>query len=139
MKTKNLIFLAVTFLITVAFLSNNAMAQKKPGPWETPAKYKTMKNPVKTTDSEATANGKTLYAKHCKSCHGAKGLGDGPKAATLKTSSGDFSSKDFQAFTDGELFYKTSFGRDEMPAYDKKLADEADRWALVNFMRTLKK
>jgi mono/diheme cytochrome c family protein len=139
MKTKNLIFLAVTLLITVVFMSNYAIAQKKPGPWETPAKYKTMKNPVKATNAEATASGKALYAKHCKSCHGAKGLGDGPKAAGLKTFTGDFSSKDFQAFTDGELFYKTSFGRDEMPAYDKKIPDEADRWAIVNYMRTMKK
>ena len=120
MKTKSLIFLAVSLLITVAFLSNNAFAQKKPGPWEVPAKYKTMKNPVKTTDADATASGKALYAKHCKSCHGSKGLGDGPKAAGLKTSSGDFSGAAFQSQTDGELFYKTSFGRDEMPAYDKK-------------------
>jgi mono/diheme cytochrome c family protein len=139
MKTKNLHFLAVTLFISVASMSSNALAQKKPGPWETPAKYKTMKNPVKATDAEAIATGKTLYAKHCKSCHGAKGLGDGPKASTLKTTCGDFSSKDFQAFTDGELFFKTSNGRDEMPAYDKKIPDEADRWALVNFMRTLKK
>jgi mono/diheme cytochrome c family protein len=139
MKTKSLIFLGVSLLITVAFLSNNAYAQKKPGPWEVPAKYKTMKNPVKTTNAEATASGKALYAKHCKSCHGAKGLGDGPKAAGLKTFSGDFSGATFQSMTDGELFYKTSFGRDEMPAYDKKIADEADRWALVNYMRTLKK
>lgn len=138
MKTRNQIFLAVTLLMAIALMSNSAMAQKKPGPWETPAKYKTMKNPVKAS-AEATATGKALYAKHCKSCHGAKGLGDGPKAATLKTTTGDFSGKDFQAFTDGELFYKTSIGRDEMPAYDKKIPDEADRWALVNFMRTLKK
>jgi mono/diheme cytochrome c family protein len=139
MKTRNQFFLAVTLLMAIALMSNNAMAQKKPGPWETPAKYKTMKNPVKATDADAIASGKALFAKHCKSCHGAKGLGDGPKSATLKTLTGDFSSKDFQAFSDGEIFYKTSFGRDEMPAYDKKIPDEADRWALVNFMRTLKK
>jgi mono/diheme cytochrome c family protein len=138
MKTKSLIFLAVSLLVMVAFLSNNAFAQKKPGPWEVPAKYKTMKNPVKAK-AEATTTGKALYAKHCKSCHGAKGLGDGPKAAGLKTFSGDFSSAAFQSMTDGELFFKTSFGRDEMPAYDKKIADEADRWALVNYMRTFKK
>jgi mono/diheme cytochrome c family protein len=139
MKTKNLIFLAVTLLVSFAFMSNNTMAQKKPGPWETPAKYKTMKNPVKANDAEALATGKALYAKHCKSCHGAKGLGDGPKAAGLKTSSGDFSSKTFQASTDGDLFYRTSVGRDEMPGYDKKIPDEADRWALVNYMRAMKK
>ena len=139
MKTKSLIFFAVSLLIAVAFLSNNAFSQKKPAPWVIPAKYKTMKNPVKATNAEATANGKALFAKHCKSCHGSKGLGDGPKAAGLKTSSGDFSSAAFQSQTDGELYYETAIGRDEMPGYEKKIPDADDIWAVVNFMRTLKK
>ena len=134
MKTKRMISIAAMMIAAFLFVfANNVMAQKKPGPWETPAKYKTMKG------KGDLATGKELWAKHCKSCHGAKGLGDGPKAAGLKTLSGDFSGKTFQALTDGEIFYKTSFGRDEMPAYDKKIADEADRWALVAFMRTMKK
>ena len=134
MKTKRMISIAAMMIAAFLFVfANNVMAQKKPGPWETPAKYKTMKG------KGDLATGKELWAKHCKSCHGAKGLGDGPKAAGLKTLSGDFSGKTFQALTDGEIFYKTSFGRDEMPAYDKKIADEADRWALVAYMRTMKK
>ncbi len=134
MKTKRMISIAAMMFAAFLFVfANNVMAQKKPGPWETPAKYKTMKG------KGDLATGKELWAKHCKSCHGAKGLGDGPKAAGLKTFSGDFSGKTFQALTDGEIFYKTSFGRDEMPAYDKKIADEADRWALVAYMRTMKK
>jgi len=139
MKTKNLIFFAVSLMITVAFLSNNAFAQKKPGPWEVPAKNKAMKNPVKASNAESIATGKALYAKHCKSCHGAKGLGDGPKAAGLKTFSGDFSSAAFQSMTDGELYYKTTVGRAEMPGYEKKIPAAEDIWALVNYMRTFKK
>lgn len=139
MKTKSLISFAVSLLITVAFLSNDAFAQKKPGPWAVPAKYKTMKSTVKTTDAAATANGKALYAKHCKSCHGSKGLGDGPKAAGLKTFSGDFSSAAFQSQSDGDLYYKTAIGRDEMPGYEKKIPDAGDMWSVVNYMRTFKK
>jgi mono/diheme cytochrome c family protein len=134
MKTKQIIRLATIMLATVLFvLANNVMAQPKPKPWDTPAKYKTMKG------AGDVATGKELYGKHCKSCHGAKGLGDGPKASGLKTTCGDFSSKDFQAFTDGEIYYKTTIGRDEMPSYQKKLPDDSDRWALVSYMRTLKK
>jgi len=134
MKTKRLISIAAMMIAAFLFVfANSVMAQKKPGPWETPAKYKTMKG------KGDMAAGKELYAKHCKSCHGAKGLGDGTKAAGLKTTCGDFSSKEFQALTDGEIFYKISFGRDEMPAYNKKITEDADRWALVAFVRTLKK
>jgi mono/diheme cytochrome c family protein len=37
-----------------------------------------------------------LYTKHCKSCHGATGKGDGPKAATLDTKIRSFSSPEFK-------------------------------------------
>jgi hypothetical protein len=30
-------------------------------------------------------------------------------------------------------------GRDEMPAYEKKIPDANDRWSLVAYMRTFKK
>ena len=98
-----------------------------------------MKSTVKLNDAAVIASGKELWAKHCKSCHGAKGLGDGPKGASLKTNPGDFSSAAFQGQTDGEIYYKTAFGRDEMPSYEKKIPDANDHWALVAFMRSLKK
>ena len=107
-------------------------------PWTVPDNYKKMKNPV-AADDASIAEGKKLYATHCKSCHGAKGLGDGSKAAQLKTEAGDFSKADFQSQPDGSLFYKTNEGRDDMPSFKKKLPDADDRWNLVNFMRTLKK
>lgn len=126
----------VTALIAVVFLFGNAVnAQTKAKPWPVPDKDKAMKAPAKAD----LATGKDLWAKHCKSCHGSKGLGDGPKSASLKTAAGDFSSAAFQASTDGELFYRTNKGRDEMPGYEKKIPDANDRWALVAFMRTMKK
>jgi mono/diheme cytochrome c family protein len=137
MKTSQKIAtLLVTAVIAVVFLLGNAVnAQAKAKPWPVPDKDKAMKSPSKAD----VAIGKEMWAKHCKSCHGSKGLGDGPKAASLKTFPGDFSSAEFQAFTDGELFYRTDKGRDEMPGYEKKIPAAADRWALVAFMRTMKK
>jgi mono/diheme cytochrome c family protein len=106
-------------------------------PWTVPDKYKTMKNPVKSDDA-SKATGKALYNKNCASCHGKTGLGDGPKAKTLATPSGDMSGSAYQSQTDGEHFYKTKMGRGDMPKYDKKIPDE-DIWAIVNYMRTFKK
>ena len=107
-------------------------------PWVVPDVAKNKKNPVASV-AQTIATGKALYSTHCKSCHGTKGLGDGPKAAQLKTEAGDFSKVAFQSQTDGSLFYKTSEGRDDMPSFKKKIPDEDDRWSVVNFMRTLKK
>ena len=124
---------ALFFTMMVGF---NSLMQKKP--WPVPDVAKNKKNPVKS-DAQTVATGKALYTTHCKSCHGTKGLGDGTKAAQLKTEPGDFSKPDFQSQTDGALFYKTSEGRDDMPSFKKKIPDEDDRWGLVNYMRTLKK
>jgi mono/diheme cytochrome c family protein len=110
--------------------------QKKP--WVAPDAAKNKKNPV-ASNAESIAAGKALWATHCKSCHGTKGMGDGSKAAQLKTEPGDFSKAETQGQTDGSLFYKTSEGRDDMPAFKKKIPDADDIWAIVNFMRTLKK
>ena len=104
--------------------------------WEVPAKYQKMKNPV-AADDEAMEIGKELYMKHCKSCHGKKGFGDGPKSTELETDCGDFTVVEFQQQSDGAIYYKTTFGRDDMPSFDKKLPDDDDRWMIVTFLRSL--
>ena len=107
-------------------------------PWPVPDNFKNMKNPV-ASNATTIADGKSLYTTHCKSCHGTKGLGDGNKAAQLKTEPGDFTSGEFQGQTDGALFYKTSEGRDDMPNFKKKIPDADERWSIVHYMRTFKK
>lgn len=133
---KILVILTVVMGLTGFSFTVINYQQKKP--WPVPDNYKNMKNPV-ACSAESIAEGKTLYATHCKSCHGTKGLGDGSKAAQLKTEPGDFSIPNTQTQSDGALFYKTGEGRDDMPSFKKKLPDAEDRWNLVNFMRTLKK
>ena len=121
----------------LVLLGQSAKAQTKA--WTVPAADKAVKAPVKLTDQSVIDNGKELYAKHCKSCHGAKGLGDGPKAAALKTKIVSFTDPAFKSQTDGDIYYKTNKGRDEMPAYEKKIPDANDRWAMVAYMRFLGK
>ena len=110
--------------------------QKKGGPWEIPEKYQKMENPY-AGDKSLLKIGKMLYSKHCKSCHGSRGLGDGSKAAQLETFPGDFSSDEFKKYNDGELFYMSYVGRDEMPNYEKKIPDEEDQWAVIMFIKSL--
>jgi mono/diheme cytochrome c family protein len=105
--------------------------------WVVPAEYKTMKNPTDPGDEEAIEVGEELYMKHCKSCHGKEGLGDGPKAAEQKGDLGDFSSAEFQKQSDGVLFYKSKFGKDDMPDFSKKIPNDEDMWYIVDYMRTL--
>ncbi len=118
-------------------MSFKEIRQNQPKPWAVPGEFKTKSNPVKA-DAESVELGKELYNKNCASCHGKKGLGDGPKAKLIETFPGDFSGAFYQKQADGEQFFKTKVGRDEMPAYSKKLSEE-DIWNVVNYMRTFKK
>jgi mono/diheme cytochrome c family protein len=136
-KVKKLIFSSFVALFGVALLTMSVSAQAQPKPWDVPANYKTMKNPVAAGEASNKA-GLALYTKNCASCHGKTGLGDGVKARALKTFPGDLSKEAYQNQTDGEHFYKSKFGRDEMPKYEGKLSDD-DIWNIVNYMRTFKK
>ena len=104
--------------------------------WEVPAKYKTMKNEYAGEDEDGI--GEELYAQHCKSCHGKEGYGDGTKAKELEAEMRDFSTDEVQDQTDGELYYKSFIGRDEMPNFEKKIKDDEDRWMVINYLRSLK-
>jgi len=116
-----------------AFVPKNSMQE----PWPVPDAYKNKVNPLKG-DAASVTKGKDLYAQHCKSCHGTKGKGDGPKASQLDTDCGDFTKATFQSKTDGALFYYTYTGRKDMPSYKTKIPDANDIWAVVNYLRTLK-
>ncbi len=137
---KTLKFFTFFLLLTglgFGLVSMTPQRQKMPEPWEVPAEYKSMENPVEA-NAESIQKGEGLYKRNCASCHGKAGLGDGVKARALKTFAGDFSGPGYQDQTDGEHFYKTKFGRDEMPAYEGKIPDP-DIWHMVNYMRTFKK
>jgi mono/diheme cytochrome c family protein len=130
---KTVKFLMIMGVLVLGLLAFTKVEQEK---WVVPAKYENMKNP--TDPKVDIAIGKSLYAKHCKSCHGKEGYGDGPKADDVNGDLGDFSSEEFQSQSDGALYYKSIIGRDDMPEFTKKIPDEEDRWLVINYMRTLK-
>ena len=137
MKSKMMIVLTsiVIFIVGASFTTYQT---QEPKPWPVPDKSSKMANPVKS-DASSISSGKELWAKHCMSCHGKTGKGDGTKAAQLETKPGDFSTAATQSQTDGSLFYKIAKGRGDMPGYKKKIPENDDIWSVVNFIRTLKK
>jgi mono/diheme cytochrome c family protein len=78
--------------------------------------------------------GKTVYAKHCVSCHGQKGDGLGSRSTLPNFTD----AKAMAAKTDQELFNKISNGGKGtgMPAWHKVLS-EPDRWHVLAYIRTL--
>jgi mono/diheme cytochrome c family protein len=131
MKTlKNILVLGA---ITFGLFAFTLMQEE----WVVPAKYEAMQNPTDPEDEDGLEIGEELYMEHCKSCHGKEGLGDGSKAEEQEGDLGDFSSEEFQAQSDGALFYKTKIGRDDMPDFSKKISDDEEIWFVVNYMRFL--
>ncbi|WP_223550809.1 c-type cytochrome [Aestuariivivens sp. NBU2969] len=136
MKNKILI---VTLLACISFVClswTTKFQAEQDSNWEVPEAYTTMKNPyANTIDTENV--GRALFLKHCKLCHGQYGKGDGIMAENLDIEIADFTKATIQAQTDGSLYYKFLFGRNEMPAFKAKIKNEEDRWLLINYLRKL--
>ena len=133
---KQIFILSAVLIGCLAFLSMTTLKTVLQDPWEVPAKYQKMENPY-TGAADDENIGRMLYSKHCKSCHGTKGKGDGTKADTIDTEMGDFTDGSLTDQTDGTLYYKTFFGRDDMPGFNKKIKDENDQWLLINYLKVL--
>jgi mono/diheme cytochrome c family protein len=103
-------------------------------PWVAPARSARRANPV-AVDDQSLAAGKTLYAKHCLSCHGDAGKGNGPAAKDLDKSPGDLSKSSMWEQSDGAIFWKLSTGKKPMPTFDT-LTTETERWQIINYLRT---
>ena len=126
----------VLFLMVIIFLMSLSTIRQQNDPWPVPSKYTKLINPYADAE-DPDQIGKELYMVHCKSCHGTKGVGDGKKAATLETNVTDMTTSEFKSQTDGQLYYKSFVGRDDMPSFEKKIKEEEDKWLLINYLKNL--
>jgi mono/diheme cytochrome c family protein len=133
---KNLKQIVLIVVMLIFGISATSVGQQVK-PWEVPAKFKTMANPVKS-DAASLKAGLDLYNKNCAACHGKTGIGDGPKSKGLKTPVASFLTAECQKQSDGDLFYKSKTGRGDMPKYEGKI-DDTGIWQCVNVIRSLKK
>ncbi len=128
----------VAVLLALALAAGTARGDE----WKAPEAERLRSNPVATTPA-TLQKGRALYQKHCATCHGDKGKGDGAAApfnAEKPPSLAD--PKLLRTLTDGEILWKITAGRKEegevlMPAMAEKIPAEEDRWKVVSFVRTL--
>src|SRR5512143_1329199 len=93
-----------------------------------------LKNPVKP-DTEFLALGKALFDINCAICHGQTSAERGPVGKKLVPPPPGLDHDMVQGLTDSTIFKAVTFGFGRMPAFQDKLMP-AERWNLVNFLRT---
>ncbi|MBY0307263.1 MAG: cytochrome c [Phycisphaerales bacterium] len=108
---------------------------KNSEPWIAPPRAAKKVNPV-APDAKSIELGKRLFERDCVSCHGSKGLGDGPKAGELERKPTSFADASIWDQSDGAFFWKITEGKAPMPS-EKALMSEDERWHVINYMRTL--
>lgn len=112
--------------------------------WELPEDADKTKNPVEATE-ESIAKGKELYLDrnkgNCVFCHGETGSGNEANFPRLRRKPANISNKErMSSMTDGEVFWKITKGINGiMPAGERKMPNDEERWHVVNYVRTLAK
>ena len=116
-------------------LTGSAWLAQEREPRRNPEAQK-LKNPEPKT-AESVEAGKKLYQRHCASCHGPQGKGDGGMALAGGTPS-DLTDEAWDyGSTDGEIFVVIRDGvSSDMLGYKDKLT-EKQIWQLVNFIRSI--
>lgn len=89
-------------------------------------------NPIGPT-AQSIARGQQLYMQYCSACHGIKGEGDGPNAASLPFPPADFRIH-VPYHKDDYFFNRIQNGLGTlMPAWKGTISEE-DTWNLINFL-----
>lgn len=78
--------------------------------------------------------GEDVFKTYCAVCHGFQGAGDGPVREILPLS---LLTAQARAYNDGYLYSMIRYGRGRMPQYGDKIVRPDERWAVVDYVRSL--
>lgn len=98
--------------------------------WTAPEAEASVSNP-QPFNNATVREGKLIYEKNCKSCHGDPGKNN---AIVLTPPPPDMASEKMQANTDGSMFYKLNTGRSGMPTF-KGVITEDQMWLVISYIR----
>jgi mono/diheme cytochrome c family protein len=95
-----------------------------------------LRNPI-TPTAESVARGKALFEINCRICHGETSAERGPVGKKLVPPPPGLDHDMVKGLADSTIFKAITFGFGRMPSFKNKLMP-AERWDLVNFVRTRK-
>lgn len=101
---------------------------------------KRIKNPHKGDFSpEFMERGKNRYDIYCAVCHGIEGDGKGSVADKFLLKPPSLLADPIMSFNDAKIYHTIVAGKGVMGAYNRQIPKVKDRWAVVNYIRTLQK
>ena len=124
----------LSVLIFPKFISCNT-PEKSNGEWKAPGDAQKLINPV-PANTASLQKGKELYNLYCASCHGEVGFGNGAARGPLGDKPANFHKEKFKKQNDGEVYWKLTTGRKDMPAFEKILTED-QRWHVVSYLRNM--
>ncbi len=98
--------------------------------WVAPESEAAVVNPLPFNNA-TVREGKAVYEKNCKSCHGDPGKNN---PIVLTPPPPDMASEKMLANTDGSIFWKLNTGRGAMPTFKGTITDD-QMWQVINFIR----
>ncbi len=95
-----------------------------------------LRNPL-ANDQKTLDAGKIAYAYFCIHCHGQKFDGNGTVGQSFAPLPTDLKGAYVRQQSDGDLFYKISFGYKRHPPLSTTVSEQ-DRWAVLHYIRSIK-
>lgn len=119
--------------------SADAQMLKPRVPADKLAEVKGLKNIVSVNTKTLSEAKEIFFGKGvCHTCHGEKGKGDGPAAASFNPPPRDFTDIEWQKTrTDGEIYWAITKGTEYGMIPFEDMLSEREKWALVNYIRQL--
>lgn len=120
---RNFLFVIIALLL----LTGNLAGQG----WSVPDDRKGKLSSFPFDDNTRKA-GEKLYSVNCMSCHGTPGKAN---FLNLVPPPGDPATEKIQKNNDGEIYYKVTTGRGQMPSF-KSVLSSSEIWNIISFLRT---
>jgi mono/diheme cytochrome c family protein len=111
----------------------------EPYPYATVAEAERgLKNPFAGNFSaEVMTQGRIYFQRYCLVCHGEKGDGKGPVSGPFNGTIKTLISGPVLEYSDQRIFHIITAGQGIMGSYLSQIPEEENRWAIVNYVRSL--
>jgi hypothetical protein len=119
------------FILLFTFAGTRASAQVLGADWKVPERVKGRVCPF-TFTKDNISQGEALFQRNCKACHGDPGKHNW---ASVTPVPGDPASDEFQAQSDGDMYFRITTGKAPMPSFKSTLSSD-ERWYVISYIRS---